>query len=271
MRVDARWEGASVGQRRSGKNGAGPDRGIRVEGVSKSFGDVAALRDVSLRVEAGACYCLLGRNGAGKSTLIDVMAGLISPDDGTVRYGDIPVTDEGADLQRRIGVLPGRDPLVDELTGWRYLELVSILHDLPPPRNDSRLRRLLERILEESEVLERRIASYSRGMRVKLGICSAFRHRPSAVLLDEPFSNLDPVSVAAVRGFLSEYRDAGGTLFVSSHDLDQVESLADDVGVLRDGTLVYSGPAEGLRSVAGGLEQSILDILGGNSGSGTGR
>lgn len=239
--------------------------GIRVEGVAKRFGEVVALDGVSLTVPAGSCYCLLGRNGAGKSTLVNVMSGLLEPDEGSVLYDGASIVDSDDHVQKRLGVLPERDPLVGELTGWQYLQLVSILHGLPGPAADDRVQRLVERIFEESSALERRTGSYSQGMRVKLGLCAALRHEPDFLILDEPFNHLDPVAAPRVGSLLKERRDAGSTLFVSSHDLEHVEPLADRVGVLQEGRLTFSGPAGEFRQIGGDLRRSLEDVLEGGT------
>lgn len=236
---------------------------IRVNNVSKCFGRVQALAEVSVEIAAGECFCLLGRNGAGKSTLINVMSGLAHPDTGEVRYGDLSLSGSGLEVKRTLGVLPDRDPTVAELTGLEYLELVALLHGLSWPTVRGRAMELSEQLLELQDALPRRIGGYSRGMRTKLGLCAALLHEPRYVLLDEPFSSMDPLSAARLRDLIGAMRAAGSAILLSSHDLGQVERVADRIGVLDRGELLFVGtPTQFSGSAAGSLERSLLDLLG---------
>ena len=215
---------------------------IEALGLSKTYGrDVQALVDLDLRVERGEVFGYLGPNGAGKSTTIRLLLGLIRPTAGRASLHGLDTVTSGVASRRSTGYLPGDLRLADRLTGREQLESLARLRGAV----DERLRdELCERL---GVVLDRPIRQLSKGNRQKLGIVQAFMHRPELVVLDEPTAGLDPLLQAEVRSLMRETSADGRTIFLSSHSLDEVQNVADRVGIIRSGRLVDVDAVESLR------------------------
>jgi ABC-2 type transport system ATP-binding protein len=218
---------------------------IETVGLSKTYGRrVRALVDLDLRVERGEVFGYLGPNGAGKSTTIRLLLGLIHPTAGRAAIHGIDTRADGVRARRHLGYLPGELRLQDRLTGQQQLESLARLRGAV----DEGLRdSLCERF---GTVLDRPIRQLSTGNRQKLGIVQAFMHRPDVVVLDEPTAGLDPLLRGEMRALLRETAASGATVFLSSHSLDEVQHVADRVGILRSGRLVDVDEVERLRERA---------------------
>jgi ABC-2 type transport system ATP-binding protein len=214
---------------------------IETHGLSKTYGkDVRALVGLDLRVERGEVFGYLGPNGAGKSTTIRILLDLIRATAGTVSL----LGTEGVEARRRVGYLPGDLRLYDRLTAREQLDSLARLR----AGVDVRLRGVLcERF---GVVLDRPIRQLSKGNRQKVGVVQAFMHRPELVILDEPTSGLDPLLQAEFRELLRETAADGRTVFQSSHSLDEVQHVADRIGIIRAGRLVDVDSVERLRERA---------------------
>ena len=235
-----------------------PTPAIRTDGLRKRYGDAVAVAGLDLAVESGSVFGFLGPNGAGKTSTIRILTTLTEPTAGTAHVAGEPVSDRGAVVEH-IGFLPEEPPLYDELTGREQLEYITGLrgHD-----DWDRVESLLERF-DLAEDADRRVESYSKGMKQKLGLIQALAHEPDVIFLDEPTSGLDPRAARTVRDTIGEVATADTTVFLSTHILPVVEELADTVGVLYDGELVAEGsPAELTEGVETGstLEDVFLEV-----------
>ncbi|HSC49725.1 MAG TPA: ABC transporter ATP-binding protein [Gaiellaceae bacterium] len=222
---------------------AGP--AIELRGLSKTYGNgVRAVQDLDLRVGRGEVFGYLGPNGAGKSTTIRLLLDLIRPTGGSASLLGLDSRTQGVDARRRIGYLPGDLRLYDRLTAREQLDSLARLRG----GVDAGLRdRLCERF---GLVLDRPIRQLSKGNRQKVGVVQAFMHRPELVILDEPTSGLDPLLQAEFRVLLRETADDGRTVFLSSHSLDEVQHVAERIGIIRAGRLVDVDSVERLRERA---------------------
>jgi ABC-2 type transport system ATP-binding protein len=218
---------------------------IETQGLSKTYGkDVQALVGLDLRVEHGEVFGYLGPNGAGKSTTIRILLDLIRPTGGGASVLGLDSRRQGVDARKRLGYLPGDLRLYDRLTAREQLDSLARLRG----NVDEQLRdRLCERF---GVVLDRPIRQLSKGNRQKVGVVQAFMHRPDLVILDEPTSGLDPLLQAEFRELLRETAADGRTVFLSSHSLDEVQHVADRIGIIRDGRLVDVDSVERLRERA---------------------
>jgi ABC-2 type transport system ATP-binding protein len=218
---------------------------IETAGLSKTYrGGVRALVDLDLRVERGEVFGYLGPNGAGKSTTIRLLLGLALPTRGGASLLGRDVRRDGVAARRAVGYLPGDLRLADRLTGREQLDSLARLRGkVDAPYRDSLCARL-------DVVLDRPIRQLSRGNRQKLGIVQAFMHRPELVVLDEPSAGLDPLLQAELRALLRESAAEGTTVFLSSHSLDEVQHVADRVGIIRSGRLKDVDAVETLRERA---------------------
>lgn len=218
---------------------------IETAGLSKTYaGGVEALIDLDLRVERGEVFGYLGPNGAGKSTTIRLLLGLIRPTRGRAALLGLDTRHDGVASRQAVGYLPGDLRLSDRLTGREQLASLARLR----AGVDSGYRdELCERL---DVVLDRPIRQLSRGNRQKLGLVQAFMHRPELVVLDEPSAGLDPLLQNELRLLLRESAAAGCTVFLSSHSLDEVQHVADRVGIIRAGHLTDVDAVERLRERA---------------------
>lgn len=231
---------------------------IRTEGLTKEYGDVTAVEEVDLKVKKASIYGFLGPNGAGKSTTMKLLTGLLKPSSGTATVAGTSIQNRD-ELVDRIGFAPERPPFYANLTGRGQLRCIA---DIRGVSNASEtISTYLDRFsLREAE--NRRIKGYSKGMKQKLNIIQSVFHGPEIVFLDEPTSGLDPQSARKMRELLTELREDGVTVFVSTHILSVVEQTADRVGILYEGKLREEGPIEQVLTSREGdeLEDVFLQI-----------
>ncbi|MDP9250391.1 MAG: ABC transporter ATP-binding protein [Chloroflexota bacterium] len=207
---------------------------IATNGLTKHYGKVQALVDLTLDVRAGEIFGFLGPNGAGKSTMIRTLLGFLHPTQGSATVLGLDVTTDSVEIRRRIGYLPGGIALYDSLSGKDALDYLVDLQGREPVRRDE----LSERLQMPAAVLKRRVRDYSRGMRQKLGVIQALQHDPELAILDEPTEGLDPLMQHAFYAILDDLRVQGRTIFFSSHVLSEVERLCDRVAIIRAGHLM---------------------------------
>lgn len=229
------------------------DAAIRTRRLAKHFGDVVALADLDLEVPRGVVFGFLGPNGAGKSTLIRLLMGLLRPTSGAAQvFGHDIVADRRA-LHRQVGYLPGDFTADKDLTAEEYLRYLSNLRgDVDP----SSITELADRF---GLALDKPIGTLSHGNRQKVGIVQAFMHGPPLVVLDEPTQGLDPLMQREFVELLRAQRDAGNTVFLSSHVLSEVKALADTVAIIRSGHLVMTATVDELRAATRHRVELTLD------------
>jgi ABC-2 type transport system ATP-binding protein len=215
---------------------------IEIEGLVKRYGRKLAVDDVSFSIDEGETFGYLGPNGAGKTTTIRCMLGLIHPTAGRISVLGHPVERELHAVLASVGHLPGEFGLWPQMTGRECLDYLARLHPSPPVRQSE----LCERFELAEADLDRHVRFYSRGMKQKIGIVQAFQHCPPLAVLDEPTEGLDPLMKERFMELLAEHRAGGGTNFLCSHILSEVEQSADRVGVVREGRLVRIGPTHDL-------------------------
>lgn len=219
---------------------------IQARGLVKRFGDKSAVDHLDLTVPTGSWFGLVGPNGAGKTTTIKMMVGLLRPDEGTVRIAGVDVWPDPLEAKRRIGVLPDDLRLFERLSGLELLTYVGLLRGMDRGEIDGRSEQLLD-ILGLTPSQHDLVADYSTGMRKKVALAVAMLHAPAVLLLDEPFESVDPVSSKNIVQVLEQYRDAGGTVIFSSHVMDTVERLCDEVAIVAAGRVVKAGNMAELR------------------------
>jgi ABC-2 type transport system ATP-binding protein len=224
---------------------------VRVEGVSKAFGEVLALDSVSLEFERGIVYGLLGPNGAGKTTLIRVLTTLLRPDSGRVEVAGVDVVADPTNARTRIG-LAGQFAAVDDyLTGRENVEMVGRLYNLSRGEARSRAIDLLEQI-DLSEAADRTVRTYSGGMRRRLDLAASLIGRPEVLFLDEPTTGIDPRSRIDLWQLIKDLVHGGTTVLLTTQYLDEADSLADRLAVIDRGRLISEGTPDELKDRLGG-------------------
>ncbi|MCA1572015.1 MAG: ABC transporter ATP-binding protein [Chloroflexi bacterium] len=207
---------------------------IGIRALTKHYGSVQALTDLTLEVRPGEIYGFLGPNGAGKSTTIRTLLGFLHATRGEARVLGMDVATQSVEIRRLTGYLPGGIALYDSLTGEQVLDYLVELQGREPHRRQE----LCDRLELPANVLKRKVRDYSRGMRQKIGVVQALQHDPELAILDEPTEGLDPLMQQAFYGILEDLRREGRTVFFSSHVLSEVERLCDRVAIIRAGRLM---------------------------------
>ncbi len=219
---------------------------ISTTGLTKYFGPVVGIEELSLAVESGEVFGFLGANGAGKTTTIRLLLDLLRPSRGSARVLDADCHRDSRRARGYVGYLPGELPIYPELAGGDYLAFLSSVDGRRP--SPSHFQHLLQRFDVSAVDLRRRLREHSHGMRRKIGIIQALMAQPPVLILDEPTAGLDPLMAEAFRQTLEELRRGGRTtVFLSSHVLSEVESTCDRIGVIRAGRLVNTGTLAELR------------------------
>ena len=224
---------------------------IKLRDLFKSYGPVMALNGLNLEVPKGSLYGLLGPNGAGKSTALRIICTLLSPDSGHVEVGGHNVLFEEKETRRRLGYV-AQDVAIDKiLTGRELLQLQGDLYHLDKKYKRKRIEELIER-LDMHEWIDRRCGSFSGGMKRRLDLSSGLLHEPELLILDEPTVGLDIESRSVIWGLLKELRNKETTILLSSHYLEEVDELADEMAIIDKGKVIASGKPDDLKKELGG-------------------
>jgi len=224
---------------------------IQAEGLERSFGDIVAVAGVDLEVPAGEVFGFLGPNGAGKSTMVRMLTTLLRPTGGSARIAGFDLVKEAAQIRGHIGVAL-QDAAIDPLmTGTELLRLQSVLHGLPRQVSEARSGELLERV-GLTEAADRRVGTYSGGMRRRLDLALSLVHEPEILFLDEPTTGLDPTSRMALWDEVRRLNQEGGTtVFLTTQYLEEADALAERVAIIDAGVIVRMGSPTELKAAVG--------------------
>jgi len=239
---------------------------LRLEGVTKRYGEFTAVSEVDLVVPRGQVIGFLGPNGAGKTTTIRMISGVLLPTAGRILIGGDDLALEPEKAKSRMGYIPDRPHLYEKLSGGEFLRFVAGLWGRDGQATEERAQRFLD-LFSLSQWRNELIESYSHGMRQKLLITSALIHQPELIVVDEPMVGLDPKSARILKDLFRTYVSNGGTVFLSSHTLEVVEVLCDAIAILHEGRIIARGTLEELRTQADAgeahLEEIFLKVTGG--------
>jgi len=235
---------------------------IEAQHLHKSFGAVVAVRDVCFTAPDGRITGLLGPNGAGKSTTLRMLYTVLRPDRGDARIDGLSATHEALAARRRMGVLPHGAGVYPHLTARENIEYFAALHGLPRIECEARAAQMIE-LLEMADFADREAKGFSQGQRLKTALARALVHGPQNVLLDEPTNGLDVMAVRTLRALLLKLRSSGHCILFSSHVMQEVEALCDEVVVIAAGQVVAQGTPGQLRVRAGtdDLEEAFVRFL----------
>jgi sodium transport system ATP-binding protein len=240
---------------------------IEVQHLHKQFKQFVAVEDVSFTAADGQITGLLGPNGAGKTTVLRILYTVYTPDRGTARIDGFDIQQEPQAVRRRIGVLPDSGGLYSRLTTREHIRYFGRLHGLQPPALERAIDHLVD-LLELHDIADRRTEGFSHGQRLKVGLARALVHNPRNLLLDEPTNGLDVMSTRTVRRLLRRLRDDGHCLLFSSHVMQEVSALCDQIVVLARGQVAAAGTADQLRAATGqpNLEDAFVAAIGSEEG-----
>jgi len=233
---------------------------IAVESLVKTFGSFRAVDGVSLEVAAGEIHGFLGPNGAGKTTTIRMIAGLLKPTSGRVTIAGRDLAREPEAAKRALGFIPDRPYLYEKLTAAEFLRFHGGLYGLEGAAVEERARELLA-LFELSSWANELVESFSHGMKQRLVMCSAFLHRPQAVLVDEPMVGLDPRGARLIKDVFRLMSRQGVAILMSTHTLEVAQEMCDRIAIIQGGRIIARGTVDELRALAGDPDQHLTGVF----------
>ena len=228
---------------------------LRIEHLTKTYGDKRAVDDLTLHIEPGQIYGFIGHNGAGKTTTIQACCGIMDFDSGEIYIDGKNVRTQPLECKRVLSYIPDNPDLYDFLSGIKYLNFICDVFGVPQAERQERIHKYAD-LFELTGDLAEPISAYSHGMKQKLAIISALVHAPKLIIMDEPFVGLDPVATHKLKGIMREHCDAGGAIFFSTHVLEVAEKLCDMVAIIKGGRLIRSGTMDEVRG-----DDSLEDVF----------
>lgn len=232
---------------------------ITLNNISKSFGGMRAVRDLSVTINNGEIFGLVGPNGAGKTTTIKMMAGILRPDEGKILINKYDITEDPIKAKAILGYVPDRAFLYEKLTAREFLIFISSIYSVKKSEALTRMEKLLD-VFGIKDIEDELIESFSQGMRQRLLFASALIHNPEALLIDEPFMGIDPFGVRMLKGVITELSTKGVTIFLATHSLHIAEDLCHRVGFINKGSLISIKDREEIKGIEGGLEGLFLKM-----------
>jgi len=235
---------------------------IVVNDLHKSFGDVKAVRGVSFTAEDGRITGLLGPNGAGKSTTLRALYTVLTPDSGSATIDGIDVVADPLDARRRIGTLPHGSGLYPHLTARENIAYYAALYDMDPGIIDERVQTVIDQ-LDIAEFADRRTKGFSQGQRTKVSLARSLVHEPQNVILDEPSNGLDVMATRSLRTLIRQLRAAGKCVLFSSHVMQEVAALCDEIVIIAAGQVALHDSPNGIRNATGcdDLEEAFVRAI----------
>lgn len=233
---------------------------LRMEHLTKVYGDKKAVDDLSLHIQPGEIYGFIGHNGAGKTTTLKSVVGILQFDEGEITIDGISIKEQPLVCKKKFAYIPDNPDLYDFMTGIKYLNFIADVFGVDENTRQERIRKYAD-LFEITNDLGQPIAAYSHGMKQKLAIIAAWMHDPKLIIMDEPFVGLDPKASHLLKGMMREVCDNGGAIFFSTHVLEVAEKLCDKVAIIKGGKLIRSGTMEEVKG-DDSLEEVFLELEG---------
>lgn len=234
---------------------------IKIEGLTKYYGDLGALVDLNLSIGKGDIFGFIGPNGAGKTTTMRILVTLLEPTRGTAHIDGLDVTKKGKSVRKIVGYMPDFMGVYDDLKVFEYLEFFAAAFGIERRKRKG----IVEGVLELTDLESKKsftVDSLSRGMQQRLGLARVLIHDPKVLILDEPASGLDPRARIEIRELLRELKRMGKTIMISSHILSELEEICDHVGIIEHGKLVFSGTMDEIRQHMGVQSKVRVRVVG---------
>ena len=231
---------------------------LKIEHLTKIYGDKKAVDDLSLHIQAGEIYGFIGHNGAGKTTTLKSVVGILPFEEGEIFVDGTSIKTDPLKCKKEIAYIPDNPDLYDFMTGIQYLNFVADIFGVDAEKRQGRIRQYAD-AFELTESLGQAISAYSHGMKQKLAVISALIHEPKLVIMDEPFVGLDPKAAHLLKGLMREICDRGGAIFFSTHVLEVAEKLCDKVAIIKNGQLIKCGTMEEVKGDES-LESVFLEL-----------
>lgn len=231
---------------------------LKIEHLTKKYGDHAVVDDLSLEIKPGQIYAFIGHNGAGKTTAIKCAVGILGFDNGTITIDGHDITREPIACKKLFAYIPDNPDIYEYMTAIQYLNFIADIFEVPANVRQEKINKYAE-MFEIKDNLAQPISSYSHGMKQKLVIISALIHDPKLIIMDEPFVGLDPIATHLLKGVMREMCDNGAAIFFSTHVLEVAEKLCDMVAIIKHGKLLKAGTMEEVKG-DDSLEQVFLEL-----------
>lgn len=231
---------------------------LKIEGLTKTYGDKKAVDDLSLHILPGEIYGFIGHNGAGKTTTIKAVCGILQYDGGDIYIDGVSIKDSPLICKSKLAYIPDNPDLYDFMKGIQFLNFVSDVFGVSAADRQERIRKYAE-AFELTDDLAQPISAYSHGMKQKLAIISALIHEPKLIIMDEPFVGLDPKASHLLKKIMREMCDGGAAIFFSTHVLEVAEKLCDKIAIIKDGKLIRSGTMDEVKGDSS-LEDVFLEL-----------
>ena len=231
---------------------------IHTDSVSKKFGDIQAVKNLSISVEEGQLFGFIGPNGAGKTTSINILTGQETPSSGECRVMGLDPVKKSKEVRKKVGILPEREDPPSFMTPREYLEFVCSVRGVV--ETGSRIKEWAD-LLSFNELLDTLNKSLSKGQKQKIMVAQAFIHEPELVFIDEPLINLDPVMQERLKSFFVDYVGEGNTVFLSTHVLSLADEICSHIGILEEGELVVSGEKSDVKKEDETLSDTFLRVV----------
>lgn len=233
---------------------------LKIEGLTKIYGDKKAVDNLTLHIQPGEVYGFIGHNGAGKTTTLKSIVGILKFESGQITIDGTSVVEDPLECKKKIAYIPDNPDLYEYMSGSKYLNFVADIFQISKEERDEKIQKYGD-IFEMTDHLAEPIASYSHGMRQKLAIISAWLHAPKLILMDEPFVGLDPKAAHLLKKMMREHCEKGGAIFFSTHVLEVAEKLCDKVAIIKNGQLIKAGTMEEVKG-DDSLEEVFLELEG---------
>ncbi len=233
---------------------------IEIINLTKRYGNITAVADISLTIPNGQLFGFLGPNGAGKTTTIKTLVGLLKPTSGVVRIEGFDVQKQPLEAKRAVGFIPDKPFIYEKLTGKEFLQFTAGLYQVEPRSVDERIAQLLD-MFELSDWGDELVESYSHGMRQKLVMSAALIHQPQVIVVDEPMVGLDPKGARLIKKIFRDLCDNGTTIFMSTHTLEIAEQMCDHIAIIQKGQIIAQGTIEELHRLAQTTKTNLEDIF----------
>lgn len=231
---------------------------LRIEHLTKTYGEKKAVDDLSLHIRQGEIYGFIGHNGAGKTTTIKACCGILGFDQGEILIDGDSIKKEPLLCKQQLAYIPDNPDLYEFMSGIKYLNFVADIYGVPKSKREARIREYSDKF-ELTKDLAQPISAYSHGMKQKLTIISALLHEPKLIIMDEPFVGLDPKASHLLKEMMRNHCDNGGAIFFSTHVLEVAEKLCDKVAIIKNGKLIISGKMDEVRGNTS-LENVFLEL-----------
>lgn len=231
---------------------------LKIEHLTKTYGDKKAVENLSLHIEKGCIYGFIGHNGAGKTTTIKAVCGILQYDEGNILIDGISMKQSPLECKQKMAYIPDNPNLYEFMSGIRYLNFIADVYGVGREEREERIARYAA-LFSLTDDLAQPISAYSHGMKQKLAIIAALIHEPSLVIMDEPFVGLDPKATHILKGIMRDICDKGGAIFFSTHVLDVAEKLCDRIAIIKDGQLIRAGTMNEVRG-DDSLEEVFLEL-----------